>query len=195
MKRPFVNKALAVLARAVCGEARVIMDRAGKSPYLSRYYLIGKPRMADGSSPFDGGQLKKDAIHVGGIGVFVHRFHRSDDDVALHNHPWRWAISLILAGGYREERRTINGTSVEISDAIGEIEVNSYEPGNINVLTSETFHRVDLYEEEAWSLFVTGPKFSSWGFWDRATGEFVPWRAFIARLRGDGWDAPTEARS
>jgi hypothetical protein len=32
---------------------RVIFDRAGRSPYLSRYYLVGAPKMADGSNPFD----------------------------------------------------------------------------------------------------------------------------------------------
>ena len=32
---------------------RVIYDMTGTSPYLSRYYLLGRPRMADGSDPFD----------------------------------------------------------------------------------------------------------------------------------------------
>ena len=32
---------------------RVIYDMMGESPYLSRYYILGRPRMADGSDPFD----------------------------------------------------------------------------------------------------------------------------------------------
>ena len=35
-----------------------------------------------------------------GIGVYLHRFHRPDIDQHLHNHPWRWAASLILNGSY-----------------------------------------------------------------------------------------------
>jgi hypothetical protein len=189
---------LKTVARAVCGSPRVIFDREGKSPYLSRYYILGRPRMADGSSPINAhGNPHKDAIFPEGIGVFIHQFHRSDDDVALHNHPWQWAISLILAGGYREERRVTKSRKglTRPGDVdfyhleAHEVETFEYRPGAINVLTSETFHRVDLLEDDAWSLIFVGPKFSSWGFWTRDGGEFVPWRAFIARLRGDGWES------
>lgn len=168
---------------AVLPEPRVIKDRAGESPYLSRWYLLGRPHMADGSSPFVDGNPKVDIIWAKGLGLYLHRFHRSDDDTALHNHPWRWAASLILAGGYREERRKVEQTEDRVGRPPGEIEAFDYKPGDVNVLTSETFHRVDLYEGDAWSLFLTGPKFAGWGFWERETGIFTPWREFIARTR------------
>jgi hypothetical protein len=180
----------ALAAHGVLGEPRVIRDRTGVSPYLSRYYLRGRPYMMDGSSPYnDSGNPKVDAIFPQGIGVYIHRFHQSDGDSALHNHPWRWAISLILAGGYREERRT--STSEKTGDRWWEkhsVEVFEYRPGDINVLTSETFHRVDLFEDEAWSLFVVGPKFSHWGFWNRASQEMTPWRTFLAAIRNTSED-------
>jgi len=172
-------------AHGVFGEPRVIRDRSGVAPYLSRYYLRGRPYMEDGSSPYNAsGNPKVDAIFPQGIGVYIHRFHQSDGDRALHNHPWRWAISLIIAGGYREERRTSS------PDRVGDywkenlsVEVFEYRPGDLNVLTSETFHRVDLFEDDAWSLFIVGPKFSHWGFWNRATSEMTPWRTFLAAIR------------
>lgn len=86
---------------------RVIYDRLGQSPYLSRYYLLGRPRMRDGSEPTDeNGTLRPGVVwETENFGIYLHKFHRGDDDLATHSHPWRWAVSLILAGGYREERR------------------------------------------------------------------------------------------
>ena len=45
----------------------------------------------------------------------------------------------------------------------------------------DTFHRVDLLEDDAWSLFLVGPKTKSWGFWDRVTGQYTEWREFLRR--------------
>lgn len=156
---------------------RVIFDRAGLSPYLSRYYLTARPTMPDGSEPFRNGQVREGAEWPNGpIALYLHRFHRSDEDLALHNHPWRWAVSLILTGGYSEERRIGN-----------RVVRRSVLPLTLNFISADDFHRVDLFEEDAWTLFLSGPKASSWGFWDRRTGEYVPWREFITRLRGEGW--------
>ena len=56
--------------------------------------------------------------------------------------------------------------------------------GSLESLRRDDFHRVDLLERDSWSLFVAGPRVGSWGFADRRTGEFTPWREFIARVRG-----------
>lgn len=99
--------------------------------------------------------------------LYLHRFMRSDEDRELHNHPWP-GRSLILVGGYLEERRE--------ADRVVE---HVYAPGDINALEANTFHRVDLLERDCWTLFWTGPKEQSWGFWDRDIGTFTPWRDFI----------------
>jgi hypothetical protein len=139
-------------------DPRVIYDRAGVSPYLSRWYL-------------------HEHRHGKGIAIFLHCFHRGDDDLELHNHPWTWSVALILAGGYREERR--------VGD---DVIVRQLRPFSINVIRGTDFHRVDLYNNEAWSLFVAGPQTGlSWGFWNRLTRTFTPWREFINRKRGIGW--------
>ena len=144
-------------------EPRVIQDRDGKSPYLSRWYLLQHPGRDSG----------------GGVALFLHRFHRGDDDMELHSHPWVWSVSLILSGGYREERRI----------GSDHVTVRELRPGRINVIRGTDFHRVDLYDEgEAWSLFLAGPHMGiGWGFWNRVTREFTPWREFITHKRGPGW--------
>jgi hypothetical protein len=140
--------------------------------YLSRYYLIPsqRPTMADGSEPFDPwGNTIKGAIWPNkSWAIYLHHFHRSDVDRELHNHPWRWAVSLILVGGYREERRVGNRVTYRF-----------LRPGMLNILTDKDFHRVDLVEKDAWSLFLTGPKIQGWGFWDRVTGRTTPRREFL----------------
>jgi hypothetical protein len=162
------------------GQPRVIFDRAGGSPYLSRWYILGRPYMADGSSPIDRfGNPKPEAVFPRGLGVYLHRFHRSDDDFALHNHPWAWARALILAGGYSEERRESDHRTVRRHLRL---------PRDVVRIDADDFHRVDLLEEDSWSLFIAGPKSSSWGFWDRRTLEYVGWREFIGRIRGSAWD-------
>jgi hypothetical protein len=152
---------------------RVIQDGLGRQAYLSRYYLIPgqRPIMTDGSDPFDKwGNPKEGAIWPNTTwGLYLHHFHRSDVDRELHSHPWNWAISLILAGGYVEERREGN-----------KVVIRKIRPGNINLIMRDDFHRVDLREYDAWTLFLVGPKKSSWGFWDRVTGKVTHWRDFLA---------------
>jgi hypothetical protein len=161
-----VRVAFASLARLACEEfvkgktPRIIMDREGGSVYLERYYIFG--------GPSEDGEWA-DAP----IGVYLHRFRRSDDDQDLHNHPWEGSVSFILAGGYDEERR--------IGD---DVVSRRFDPFSFNIIHANDFHRVDLLEQDAWSIFVVGRKAQSWGFWNRTTKLFMPWREFIAKKRG-----------
>jgi hypothetical protein len=159
---------------------RVIYDREGGSPYLSRWYLIG-------AKPDEDAKLKGQVVFQDSwltrlpFNVYLHRFHRSDDDGALHNHPWSWALSLVLVGGYREERRV--GDSV-ISRLV--------RPFTFNRISADDYHRVDLFESDAWSLFIVGRKVDSWFFWDRNTKHRAHWRSFVQAKRGmipdAGWE-------
>lgn len=106
------------------------------------------------------------------VRVKIHQFHRGDEDQELHNHPWRWAVSLILRGRYVEQRGVPHG-----------LRSKSYGPGDINIITEETFHRVTLATDEVWTLFITGPEVSSWFFLDPFTKQMWPWKEFI-RLKG-----------
>lgn len=129
-------------------------------PYLTRYYLFGADRKWGN--------------------IFLHHFHSSDKDLApsgtyyLHNHPWPWSFSIILDGGYVEERR-------ESDDSISE---RTYLPGSINTLTDKDFHRVELIGNDGWSLFFTGWRSDkrSWGFWDRVTKQYLDFKNFAKAI-------------
>lgn len=121
---------------------------SGSEPFMTRYILCKLP---------DGRQVN------------LHHFHRSDEDPELHNHPWP-GRSLILAGGYAEER---------LVD--GQVRRFIYLPGATNRIEPNTFHRVELLTpvEGCWTLFTLGRKEQEWGFWNRETKVYKPWREFI----------------
>jgi hypothetical protein len=109
-----------------------------------------------------------------GYKIYIHKFLRSDMDRELHNHPWSFGLSLILKGGYIEERLVL-GTPVTS---------HVYLPGDWNWISPECFHRVDLITNEAWSIILVGPRVREWGFVDRDNLTFVDWISFINHKEG-----------
>lgn len=107
-----------------------------------------------------------------GWSAHVNVFHRSDEDPEPHSHPWHCA-SIMLAGGYREQR----------VGSDWKLRVRHVLPGMINLLPHGVFHRADLLEGRAITFFVTGPKISSWSFLDLEARAAIPWREFI-RAKG-----------
>lgn len=141
---------------------RRIMGREGD--YLHRYYVAGSvPTWVDGNGflpwlPFT---------------IYVHRFIRADADRETHNHPWEWSRSFVVVGGYVEERLTKDGLTL--------IE---RKPGDSHEINHNTFHRVaELFEDDAWTIFITGPRRGSWGFMTKHG--FVNWEHFINQREQD----------
>lgn len=127
----------------------------GKSnPYLCRWYLV--PR-----NPI--------------INVYLHRFLRSDDDRALHDHPW---VSLSVA---------LVGEAVEETIAAGGVHhYQRIEAGCIRIRRARFAHRLELprwddlekSRPEFWTLFITGPRMRVWGF--HCPRGWVDWKRFSA---------------
>lgn len=107
--------------------------------------------------------------------VFFHKFYLSDPDESVHSHPWHWSFSIILKGGYKEERRVWNSAKNDF-----EIVVRDIKPGNINVIWGDTFHRVTLNDNKpAWSLFFAGKRLQSWYFYSMEKRETIEWFKFL----------------
>ena len=137
-------------------EKRIIMRRDGK-PYLERYYI-----------------LHSDSISWL-PGIYLHKFLSSDEDPELHDHPWGTSVSFVLTGGYFEEYRYADARNRYRSN------VRMLGPGRINIIHADTFHRVDLIEDHAWTLFMSGERKQDWGFWDQETGNYTPWREHVGK--------------
>ncbi|MGD2119521.1 MAG: hypothetical protein PVG66_14260 [Chromatiales bacterium] len=116
---------------------RIINGNQGE-PYLERYHLLRLP---------------------GGGGVYIHRFIDSDPDRGLHDHPWKAAVSLILAGSYRELRLIEQGGQQQVIERI-------MSAWRLNRLKGDDFHRIVLHDEATpvWTLFAHTGKYKDWGF-------------------------------
>lgn len=92
--------------------------------------------------------------------VYLHQILRSDDDRALHDHPWH-CTSIIL-----------QGELIEVLQDRQQI----LRPGSITSRAADVPHRLVIEGEPVWSLFITGPKIRSWGF--HCPNGWVHWREF-----------------
>ena len=116
------------------------------APYLRRWWLIPRNRF---------------------FNVYLHQFLRSDDDRALHDHPW-WNMSWLLRGEY-----------VEVVPHRSDERVEKHlirQAGDMKVRAAGARHRIVLHRGECWTLFITGPRIREWGFW--CPKGWVHWKDF-----------------
>lgn len=148
--------------------------------YLERFCLLGDMQARHAWLPFS---------------VYLHHFVRPDSDRALHNHPWPWAVSFVLSGGYLEARKATLLESVlspleELTHRAhgGVLQTRWLHAGAVNIIRGDTFHRVAELSSKAptWTLFVVGRKEQAWGF-DVPGQGFVPfWTRETQKARERG---------
>lgn len=120
-------------------------------PYLRRWYVIPRNRW---------------------FNIYLHHFLRSDDDRALHDHPWV-NCSVLLQGEYTEVLPTRGGTTTS----------RVLKAGALAFRGPRDAHRVHLHAGFAWTLFITGPRVRDWGFW--CPSGWRHWEDFTAGQRGE----------
>lgn len=117
------------------------------SPYLLRWYLIPRNRL---------------------FNVYLHQFWRSDDDRALHDHPWI-SLSLCLSGSMLEHTIAKGGVHHRRRICAGQWRYRG----------ARFAHRLELDSRApVYTLFITGPKFRTWGF--HCPSAWVHWERFVA---------------
>jgi hypothetical protein len=123
------------------------------SPYLDRLRLIQTPL----------------------FGVYLHRIHRPDADRDPHDHPW-WFASLVLSGGYHELvwDHPENIGRLPYGEDTTLRERNRW---SLRTIRRSHAHKITAVRGQLWTLVLTGPRRSSWGFWtDRG---FADWRDYL----------------
>lgn len=117
------------------------------APYIRRWWVIPRNRW---------------------FNIYLHEILRSDDDRALHDHPWV-NLSIIIDGSY-----------VEHTIAKGGIERSVVRrAGSWTFRRPTAAHRLEITDGPAWSLFITGPRVRNWGFHCPRAG-WVMWELFCA---------------
>lgn len=111
--------------------------------------------------------------------IYLHCFQRSDDDRALHDHPW-YNFSILLLGQYIEH--TPKGAITRKAPSI-------------ILRRAVTRHRVELPVINGgitycWTLFITGPRIREWGF--HCPQGWIHWKLFTdpndKQITGKGCD-------
>jgi hypothetical protein len=124
----------------------VIGDR--DVPYLLRWWIIPRNKV---------------------FNIYLHRFMRSDDDRALHDHPWA-NLSILLRGRYAEHTINAGGVNVRTERRAGEWKLRPF---------GSMAHRLELIDGECWTIFITGPRYREWGFHCAEQG-WIHWKRFTA---------------
>lgn len=135
----------------------------GGRPYLDRWFVLRPNRW---------------------FNVFIHRFRASDEDRALHDHPWGNA-SIVLDGMYKEITDEGFGWTQGVNRAAGDVVLRG----------AQEKHRVELYSRRGWSeiepepvltIFIRLRKWREWGFICK-DGRWFHWRHFLAGEDRSDW--------
>lgn len=112
--------------------------------------------------------------------VYLHNIRHSDDDRALHDHPW-WNVSVILKGSYHE---------VTPSTDLFKYKITHYPRWSVIFRRATDSHRLvlDSTENSTWTLFITGPKIREWGF--HCPQGWVHWKKFTNQQLGASQSGP-----
>jgi hypothetical protein len=111
--------------------------------YMDRWWLIPRNKLAN---------------------IYLHHIRHSDDDRALHDHPW-WSISLCLRGRMKEM------TTEGLRDVTA---------GDIVIRRATHAHRLIIEDEDCWTLFITGPIVRQWGF--HCPQGWRHWKEYVAPM-------------
>lgn len=124
----------------------VIGDK--NNPYLKRWWLIPRNRV---------------------FNIYLHQFLKSDDDRALHDHPWLFNCSILLKGRYIEHKLR------------GKQKVRK--PYRIYFRLGKAPHRVELINNQpVWTIFITGTVVREWGFY--CPQGWKHWKKFVTTRPG-----------
>lgn len=121
------------------------------NPYMRRWWVIPRNRW---------------------FNVYLHHFLRSDDDRALHDHPW-WNLSILLEGRYVEHTISAGGINVRTERCAGQWKFRA----------ASSAHRIELHDGPCWTLFITGPRLREWGF--HCPQGWRHWRVFTSGPNGE----------
>lgn len=139
-------------------KARTIMScQSQHGPLLTRYYLTPDWPIA----------------------VYLHQFHASDEDRALHDHPYSF-ITILLSSGYWEHvaetvwaHDSYHGDCPQRYERIARVWRRRF---SILFRRAEHKHRVELEKAPTWTMVIRFKKRRMWGF--HTKDGWVDWRKY-----------------
>lgn len=114
----------------------------GNPPYMLRWYILPRNKW---------------------FNIYLHHIIKSDDDRALHDHPWP-SVSFTLKGTCKEYSKNTSPRTIRA--------------GMVTFRSAKFAHRLELIDT-CWTLFITGPRIRDWGF--HCPLGWIPWQTFEER--------------
>ena len=146
MKAVWLAKLIKVAIERSLKRAPDFIIGGAESPYLLRWFIIARNRL---------------------FNVYHHVIKRSDDDRALHDHPW-WSLSIVL-----------DGSMLEVLSADRSV-TRLLRQGDIVLRRASSAHRLEIRDGGfCKTLFITGPRIREWGFY--CPKGWKHWKDFVAK--------------
>lgn len=140
-----------IVSRTVRSRSPDFVVGTQEDPYLYRWWFIPRNKW---------------------FNIYIHEFKRSDDDFALHDHPWM-NLSILVEGRYIEHTIAAGGIHHKVERKAGEVKLRR----------ATAAHRIELIEgERVRTVFITGPATRTWGF--HCPKGFKPWKEFVEQREG-----------
>lgn len=122
-------------------KTKTVISRKTTGVYLIRYYLIPSNKY---------------------FNIYLHKFMSSDEDIALHDHPWD-SLSILLYNSYIEcipenKEKWLNNESRSII----EIERKQF---SVIYRDASWIHKIVLHKGPVYTLFITSSYKRNWFFW------------------------------
>lgn len=184
---PVLGRLMALLRPAGTGRLDGTWERSIKKGLYRRLTL----RRADGQVYLNRWGLGHDRIGR----VLLHKMEAPDPGVDLHDHPW-WFVSIVLWGGYTEQRADIREAPMfaRIAEKHGKPGcrrgvVDERRPGTARLMRLTECHTITaLHRRTCWTLVIGGPRRRKWGFY-LPTGYMVEaeYDATVRAERRDLW--------
>lgn len=124
--------------------------KADNGPLLTRYFLFRSKRLA----------------------IFIHHLHASDEDRALHDHPWAF-LTFLLSSGYWEH--VDNWREIKQKSWLPQFQriAGRFWRRRFSILyrPAKWRHRLEL-ERPVWTLVIRFRRERDWGFWTDSGWQF-----------------------
>lgn len=140
-----------IVSRTISSRPPDFIVGPSNDPYLFRWWFIPRNKW---------------------FNIYVHEFKRSDDDFALHDHPWV-NLSVLVEGSYLEHTIADGGVHHRVRRDAGDVKLRA----------AKAAHRIELIQGElVRTIFITGPNVRKWGF--HCPKGWRPWTDFVKQREG-----------
>lgn len=105
------------------------------------------------------------------FGIYLHRMDAPDPGLDLHDHPW-WFASIVIKGGYTEERADIRNAPgfsglADLFDTARRGVEQHRRRFSVRTMRLDECHRIiGLDRSPTWTIVIRGPIRRRWGFYE-----------------------------